>query len=116
MIACGSSWSSSGRGIAKTRVVRPGIKRASSDLKVDDADVALADAEEIARDDRLRIELVELGPRDRQDARREAGDQARELLVPLHVLRRRVVLDRSVVDARAPQRGRRRGDVVRVAE
>ena len=66
--------------------------------QVDDADVALAHAENVARDDLVELELVELGLGDRLHANRAARDEPRERIVALLYLARVVRFDRAEVE------------------
>gem|GEM_PF-6345041 len=79
--------------------------------QVDDANVALAYAEQIACDDRLEIELVQLELRDRLNARRALDRALRKPIVALLDLVAVVNLDRPEVD---PARFEIGGDVVEV--
>src|SRR6202162_6469765 len=77
--------------------------------KIDDTNVALAHAEQIARDDSLELQLVELQLRNRYDARRSLDRALSQTIVAFLELLAIVDFDRSEVDAGGFEIG---GDVV----
>ena len=66
--------------------------------QVHDAHVALAHAQNVARDDLVELELVEFGLGDRLHAHGAPGNQPRQRVVALLHLARVVRLDRAEVE------------------